>query len=92
MDRLNFRKKMAVFISFAMILQVVIGNVGYAADGDYVVNFTGTINNNVSEHMFTYAVGDKSVTVTVEGGTWGDNSVTVSASEMSSVKFKLSSN
>ena len=42
--------------------------------------------------MFTYAVGDKSVTVTVEGGTWGDNSVTVSASEMSSVKFKLSSN
>ena len=92
MDRLNFRKKMAVFISFVMILQVVIGNVGYAADGDYVVTFTGTINNNVSEHMFTYAVGDKSVTVTVEGGTWGDNSVTVSASEMSSVKFKLSSN
>lgn len=92
MDRLNFRKKMAVFISFVMILQVVIGNVGYAADGDYVVSFTGTINNNVSEHMFTYAVGDKSVTVTVEGGTWGDNSVTVSASEMSSVKFKLSSN
>ena len=92
MDWLNFRKKMAVFISFVMILQVVIGNVGYAADGDYVVSFTGTINNNVSEHMFTYAVGDKSVTVTVEGGTWGDNSVTVSSSEMSSVKFKLSSN
>ena len=92
MDRLNFRKKMAVFICFVMILQVVLCNVGYAADGDYVVSFTGTINNNVSEHMFTYAVGDKSVTVTVEGGTWGDNSVTVSASEMSSVKFKLSSN
>ena len=33
MDRLNFRKKMAVFISLVMILQVVIGNVGIAEGG-----------------------------------------------------------
>ena len=33
MDRLNFRKKMAVFISLVMILQIVIGNVGFAANG-----------------------------------------------------------
>ena len=33
MDRLNFRKKMAVFISLVMIMQVVIGNVGVAEGG-----------------------------------------------------------
>ena len=46
MDRLNFRKKMAVFISLVMILQVVLCNVGFADGITYTVSFPNNVNVN----------------------------------------------
>lgn len=67
MDRLNFRKKMAVFISLVMILQVVLCNVGYAetteAGSGYNVDTIRLGNNANSNNNIT--VNDNIVTINV---------------------------
>lgn len=57
MDRLNFRKKMAVFISLVMILQIVIGNVGFAANGS--IEFDKTNLQSFANGELTYKNGVK---------------------------------
>lgn len=59
MDRLNFRKKMAVFISFVMILQVVLCNVGFAVEAPSIKvcvvglkdgeNYCGTVSYRIKK-------------------------------------------
>ena len=59
MDRLNFRKKMAVFISFVMILQVVLCNVGYAAEGRIEFSKEDLASFSFSDRELTYNNGVK---------------------------------
>ena len=88
MDRLNFRKKMAVFISLVMILQVVLCNVGFADGITYTVSFP----NNVNGNEITYNVGGEEVTVTVDGATVSGSKVTVVDTNLDNVQFKLGDN